>query len=210
MWVLFNDKSCALAVGPRSRSSLPQVTLGNVALQWCSSVKYLGIVFCSGVKLSCDIDVISRKFYGACNSILSNTSGSPEIVRLHLQCSYSLPILQYGTAAVKLSQSQISYLNACWNSVYRKIFGFNKWNSVKQFIAGLGYLDFMHLRILAMLNLYKSMLESSNSVVRHLYLTYSWSDECSDLYVSLNINVNWSRARLKRSIYDRFLTSADL
>jgi len=33
-------------------------------------------------------------------------------------------------------------LNACYDSVYRKILGFNKWKSVKCNIRGLGRLDF--------------------------------------------------------------------
>jgi len=33
-------------------------------------------------------------------------------------------------------------LNACWISVYRKIFDFNKWESVNSFRCGLGPLDF--------------------------------------------------------------------
>jgi len=33
----------------------------------------------------------------------------------------------------------------CWNSVYRRLFGFHKWESVRGCISGLGRLDFVHL-----------------------------------------------------------------
>ena len=44
--------------------------------------------------------------------------------------------------------SHLQRLNAGWNSVYRRIFGFNKWNSVKSFIHGLGFLDLKHIFML--------------------------------------------------------------
>ena len=60
--------------------------------------------------------------------------------------SYCLPILTYASVAIKLSNAQISdKLNACWNSVC--IFDFNKRDSVRVFINGMGRLDFCHLGV---------------------------------------------------------------
>ena len=67
------------------------------------------------------------------------------VVHLTLQESYCLPILAYAAAAVKYTTSQEDELNASWNSVYRRIFGFNKWESVRAFIFGLGRLDLHHV-----------------------------------------------------------------
>jgi hypothetical protein len=47
-----------------------------------------------------------------------------------------------------LSVQQSAELNACWKSVNRIIFGFNRWDSVKSFnslISGMGRLDFYHI-----------------------------------------------------------------
>ena len=54
-----------------------------------------------------------------------------DLIKLSLMESYCLPILTYATVSMKMSQVQINDLNACWNSVYRRIFGFNKWESVR-------------------------------------------------------------------------------
>ena len=67
------------------------------------------------------------------------------IMYLTLQESHSLPILTYAVADVKYSTEQEDALNTYWNSVYRKLFGFNKWESVKCFISGLGHLDLHHI-----------------------------------------------------------------
>ena len=85
--------------------------------------KYLGVVFIAGRKLSVDTDAIKRKLYTVSNCLLGNTYSLNEILRINLQNSYCLPILQYGTAAVKLTKAQISELNARWNFVFRNFFG---------------------------------------------------------------------------------------
>jgi len=43
-----------------------------------------------------------------------------------LQESYCLPMLTYAAAALNFTVRQEKELNACWNSVYRKLFGFHK------------------------------------------------------------------------------------
>jgi len=48
-------------------------------------------------------------------------------VQLKLQELYSLQILTYFIAAFDLKVKQLAELNVCWNSVYRRLFGFHKW-----------------------------------------------------------------------------------
>ena len=50
--------------------------------------------------------------------------------------------------AMSLSAKQISELGVCWNSVIRKLFNYNKWESVKGVLHGLGYLNVSHLIML--------------------------------------------------------------
>jgi hypothetical protein len=208
------DKSCCIAFGPRAKLNLPHLVLGDGILQWCTSIKYLGISFLSGMKLKCDIDVITRKFYAASNNIFSNTRGSTELMQLHLQQAYCLPILQYATSAVKLTEAQLGTLNVCWNNVYRKIFGFNKWESVKQFICGLGNLDYVFLRYLSMVLLFKSMYESNNNTVKMLMHMFSLTDEFEAVCTKLNMNVikftQLSKFKLRVHMFDLFLNYASL
>ena len=98
--------------------------------------------------MSIDIDVIKRKFYQACNCIFGKTYSLDEILRLSLQESYCLPVFEYAIAAIRLSKYQVLKLNVCWNSVFRKTFGFAKHEYVRAFIFGLSRLDFLHLRMM--------------------------------------------------------------
>ena len=106
-----------------------------------SSINYLGVCLLSGKSLTVDVSASKRKFYMSCNCILSNSSNLCELVQLYLQQTYSLPILTYAIAAIKISDKQLKEINASWNSMYRRIFKFPRWESVKLFFYGLGNLD---------------------------------------------------------------------
>jgi len=44
--------------------------------------------------------------------------------------SYSLSVLMYAAPALTLRCRQIEELNACWNGVFRRIFGYGRFESV--------------------------------------------------------------------------------
>ena len=60
--------------------------------------------------LSIDVDIIRRKFFAACNCLLGNSIHENEILKLCLQESYALPVLQYACSAISFTKSQ---LNVC-------------------------------------------------------------------------------------------------
>jgi len=68
-------------------------------------------------------------------------------------------------SVIKLTDMQLRELNTCWNMIYRRIFKFNKWESVKLLIFGLGSLDYIHLRAMTCLKFVKSMSLLNNSVL---------------------------------------------
>ena len=74
--------------------------------------------------------------------------------------------------ALTLSATQSNELNVCWNSVYRLIFGFNKWESVKSFINGLGRLNFTFLAKLRRCKLYFHLIYSENVALYNLFWTF--------------------------------------
>jgi len=75
-------------------------------------------------------------------------------------------------AAYKLSVVQTKELNACWNMVYQKKFGFSKSESVTAFICGMGRLNYKHVIALAHFKLLKSLFASSNRVLKTLCATH--------------------------------------
>jgi len=135
----FNTKkSVCIAFGPRIPQSLPLLLLGHKQIEWRDSISYLGVTFLSGKHIEIDCNIIKRKFYVACNCVFSNCYGISEVIQLQLQESYYLPILTYATPALNLSTRQLKEINVCCNGVYRKIFKFHQWESVKSFICDIG------------------------------------------------------------------------
>jgi len=65
----------------------------------------------------------------------------------------------YAIPALSLKSRQVDELNVCWNNVFRRIFNYNKWESIKAMILGLGRINLKHLIMLRKINFY-----------RHLYI----------------------------------------
>ena len=80
-----------------------------------------------------------------------------------LQKSYSLSVLLHAAPALTFRCRQIEELNACWNGVFRKHFGYSRFESVKQVIHGLGRLNVKHMFMLRKIEFY-----------RHLYLSLNF------------------------------------
>ena len=185
----FNSaKSVCIAFGRNSRGTMPTMHLDNDDLHWSNSVKYLGITFNNGLRMHCNTDTICRKFYAASNCIFSNCKGMDELMQLHLQQTYCLPVLNYGLAAVRLSPNQLKSLNVCWNNVYRKIFKYNQWESVNQIIIGFGYLNFTYMWYVSVIKLIRSMLKCTNLAVSTSVLIYCCGTEWQNINTCLNIS----------------------
>jgi len=82
-------------------------------------------------------------------------------------------------------------LNSCWNNVYRRIFNFRKYDSVRACICGLGRLDFHHLGTSLTLVFIKKGFYSSNNVVRYMAIInyFAVSDEFRRLCRPTNVDM---------------------
>lgn len=199
------SKETCVVFGPSFRKpNLPDMYIGNEPICWSSSVKYLGVTFLSGLCLKCDVDCITRKFYAASNCIFGNSVGLDDILQLNLQTVYSLPVLQYATAAINLSNNELKMLNACWNSVFRKIFKYNRWESVNELIDCLGHVNFSHLWYLSVVKLVKSMLLSSNIVIVRTAQLFCYGREWISIVNNVGVDAHCSVNMITRAIYDKF------
>jgi len=92
-------------------------------------------------------------------------SGVYESAVLALQESYSLPVLLYAIPALSLRSRQIDELNVWWNNVIRRLFNYNKWESVKAVLLGRGRLIVSHLTMLTKVNFYRHLFTSKNRIL---------------------------------------------
>jgi hypothetical protein len=198
-------KSHCMVIGPvKMQSPSPMNINGNI-IQWTDKLKYLGINIVSGVKFTIDFSETRRKFFVSVNTILSKCTYSSDVVKLELMESYCLPILFYGLECMNIKAPQMKEINSWWNSVYRRIFGFNQWESVKEAIFYLGRLDVHHLVNMRRLLFLKRSERCSNKVINECIFRYkSQSCEFIEVQKLFNIDINWSAPKIKALTYVAF------
>jgi hypothetical protein len=92
--------------------------------------------------LEVNVTPITRKFYAALNSVLCKCKSAAEPVKLQLVKSFCLPLLSYSIGAVEFESKALAEMSVCWNDAFRKIFHFNRFESVKELM-----LFFMNLTL---------------------------------------------------------------
>ena len=106
------------------------------------------------------------------------------VCKSHMLCrSFSIPVQQ-----IRFTKLQLNYLNVCWNSVYRRIFGFCNFEPVHCFIAGLGRLDFQHIHLLLTLKFIECAQFTSNTVLKSLVVIHVQSSAFSLMLKSANLS----------------------
>ena len=204
------SKSCCFLIG-KSRIKITNMQLGLDKIVWCDSFKYLGISFTAGKSLRVNIDIIKHKFFAACNSVLGNSHSLDQLIQLQLHESFCLPLLQYGLCAVRLTSAQCADLNCCWNTVYRRIFHFRKYDSVRLCIFGLNRLDFHHIRLNLLLKFVKNCLLSSNVIIQFLVRLFilgkEFKHDCNIIGLNPKSVANLSFRAVRCAISEHFAAS---
>jgi hypothetical protein len=129
----------------------------------------------------------------------NNTYGLYELLQLNLQRVTMSASLKYGTChhLSKCLDPKLSH----YNDEYRKIFRFNRWESVSEFIDGMGYLNVTHCWYLSIIKFLKCASCSLNTVLLSVYRLYVHSTECINLLSTFDMPLNASVYILKRSTY---------
>jgi len=89
-----------------------------------------------------------------------------------MQETFSLCIIMYAMPALCLTARRTSELNGCWNNVIRRLFGFNKRESVSAMLLGLGRLNINHLIMLCRVKFYRHLLHSCDIFLCDVFLMF--------------------------------------
>jgi len=83
-----------------------------------------------------------------------------------------LPIFTYGCDGLDMSIGNVNRLNVCWNDIYRKIFGFHRWELVKRVQLYCERLDVVKIVQLRRLTFLKGLYGSLNEMIGECYSWY--------------------------------------
>jgi len=142
----------------------------------------------------------------------SKTSRVCDIVKLNILERVSLPLLLYGVDSGILNEKLLISFNKCWNIVYRKIFGYFSWESVKGIMAKLNKLNVIcvvYLRRIVFIKRWFCSTDQSNPFHNFL-LNYINHNEFQSILHKFNINFHSSIGNIKHSMHASFSNSCEL
>ena len=100
-------------------------------LDWVDQWSYLGIVLKSNIFFDCNVEERTKKFYKCLNAILRVEGRSNDLVMLQLLETHCVPILTYAVEVLHISDvTSRRQLRVAYNSIFRKIFGYRRYESV--------------------------------------------------------------------------------
>jgi hypothetical protein len=204
----FNCAKCkCITFGVKKGITRANLTLNGVAIHWCDSLKYLGIVLKCSAHFTVDLSDVRRKFFGALSNILKKTAAASELCKLYVIEAHCLPLLLYCVEALNLNAPDLRSLGVWWNSVFRKLFAYNQWESVKTLMYYAGRLDLYHLVALRKLLFINRCRRTDNLVLQSVTEMFLSSSETRSLLKEFNVNLNMcksvTKARLMFSFGER-------
>ena len=139
----FNTRKTKLLIfGKKFESLSPApLVLNNQPIECVREWKYLGCLVVSGREFtySCRLDLCS--FRRSVNSIVTAVRKPSEQVSMRLLHSFSIPILTYASEVKSFTCSEMYDCHVAVNNAIRRIFTYNKWESIRSLRMQFGYRD---------------------------------------------------------------------
>ena len=125
-------KSRNLYYGKR-RSHLCTLRLNGKEIEWADRWTYLGIDLVSHLRFDCCIKEKIKKFYKCANAIFRVEGRSNDLTMLRLIESHCISILTYGIEIITIANRDMRrQLRVAYNSVFRRIFNYRSFQSVRE------------------------------------------------------------------------------
>jgi len=178
--VTFCDENClrfnvkktkAMVFGKKysEGGSFAPLKIGGNDIEYVDNWRYLGFNLKSGRQCSFCPEAELASFYRASNCIIRSLKRPNEAVLLHLIYTNCVSILSYGSDVKEFSNKDFLRCNTALNNVIRKIFSFQRWESIRALREQFGYCSLTELFEKSRRRFWNSISNSSNPIVSHLY-----------------------------------------
>ena len=118
----------------------PLLLNGNV-IDIVTEWRYLGTTILSGKSFSFSAKSELRAFDCSANSLLSAKIKPNEPVLMSLLFSVCVPTITYASEVKVFSNSEMHSCHVAMNDAIRRIFGYNRWESIRSLRQSLGFHD---------------------------------------------------------------------
>ena len=169
----FNTKkSKSLIFGRRHDSLHPEpLFLNNEPIEYVDEWKYLGCLVKSGKQFSFSCRRELATFRCSVNSIVSAVKKPSEQVAMKLLYTFSIPILTYACEVKRFSCSEMHDCHVAVNNAIRKVFSFNRWESIRSLRILFGYKDLYTIFAVRRKSFLSKLPSMGNRTVASLYRT---------------------------------------
>ena len=125
--------------------SCAPIYLNGIPLEFVNEWKYLGVLITSGKNFTCSSKKSRCAFFRSTNSILNVLRGPSEVVQMKLLYSVCVPIITYASDVVIFPPKEMQTLHVAVNDAIRRIFSYQRWESIKFLRESFGYLSITEL-----------------------------------------------------------------
>ena len=144
------------------------LSLNGKDLEFVKEWKYLGVMVKSD-KLFCTSVLKPRcAFYRSANSILNVLNKPSEDVQMKLLYSICVPCATYACDVIDYSNKDKQSLHVALNDAIREIFGYDRWQSIKDIRESFGYQSITEIFAKSKTNFERSLPSIGNSVLTFL------------------------------------------
>ena len=138
-WCLSYNPSKSKVMYFGKKINPPTFKMYGKDLDYVDRYKYLGVTIVSGNQFTTSHLKPLVRFRSAANTVLNVHHRPSEQILLKLLYATCVPHLTYASDVVQYSASQMQPLNVALNDCIRRIFTFNRWESIRFLRLSFGY-----------------------------------------------------------------------
>ena len=128
-----------MVFGKSYKEQIAPLYIVDSPIDFVQEWKYLGTTIVSGKVFTFTARPDLTSFFRATNAVINVLTGAHEHTLLTLLYSNCVPILTYACAVKQYSASEMCDCNLAMNNVFRKIFGFKDWRSIRTLREVFGF-----------------------------------------------------------------------
>ena len=144
------------------------ILINGVAIEYVEKIKYLGTTITSNTGFSFSAAPELQSFYRSVNSILNVITKPDEVTQMHLLFSNCVPILSHASGVKEFSTRDMHACNTAVIDGVRKIFSFQRWESVRELRSYFGYKSLTEIFSVAKVRFESSLTTHGNPILSFL------------------------------------------
>ena len=168
----FNPKKSKILVfskKPVNFDNLKPIIMNEKTIDYVTSIRYLGVLITSRNSFAFSAKDDLRNFYRTSNSILNALKKPDETVLMHLLYANCVPTVTYACAVKSFSAKEMQECTTALNNAIRRIFSFNRWESIRLLRDNFGYKSLIDIFSSASRKFIISLTSHPNSILREIH-----------------------------------------